>query len=110
MKLVNILVLMLIVILLYKEEWKVNKYKFFGAVSMVKTCKDIHNAIDEFIMEDDLCLASFAPKFSKINGAIVARIDSIINIGDEKEPISYERHPIYVCLESDYDRVKHLDY
>ena len=63
----------------------------------------------EFVMEDDLCLASFHPKFSKINGATVACINSIINIGDEEEPISYERRPIYVCLESDYDKVKHLD-
>ena len=75
-----------------------NKYKFFGAVSMIKTCEDIHHAIDEFVMEDDLCLASFHPKFAKINGATVACINSIINIGDEKEPISYERHPIYICL------------
>lgn len=86
-----------------------NKYKFFGAVSLVKESKDIYHAIDEFVMEDDLCLASFHPKFSKINGAIVARIDSIINIDDKEEPLSYERHPIYVCLESDYDKVKHLD-
>lgn len=86
-----------------------NKYKFFGAVSLVKTSEDIYHAIDEFVMEDDLCLASFAPHFLKINGATVARIDSIINIGDEEEPISYERHPIYVCLESDYQKVKHLD-
>ena len=109
MKLVNILVLMLIVILLYKEEWKVNKYKFFGAVNMIIESEDIYYAIDEFVMSDNLCLASFHPKFSEINGATVARIISIINIGDEKEPISYERHPIYVCLESDYDKVKHLD-
>ena len=61
-----------------------NKYKFFGVVNMIKTCEDIYHAIDEFIMEDDLCLASFAPHFSKINGATIARIDSIINIGDEK--------------------------
>lgn len=87
-----------------------NKYKFFGAINMVKESENIDCAIDEFVMEDDLCLASFHPKFSKINGATVARIDSIINIGDKEEPISYERHPIYVCLESDYDRVKHLDY
>ena len=60
-------------------------------------------------MEDNLCLASFHPKFIEINGATVACIISIINIGDEKEHISYERHPIYVCLESDYDKVKHLD-
>ena len=86
-----------------------NKYKFFGAISMVKESENIDCAIDEFVMEDDLCLASFHPKFSKINGATVARINSIINIGDEEEPISYERHPIYVCLESDYDRGKHLD-
>lgn len=86
-----------------------NKYKFLGAISMIKTCEDIYHAIDEFVMEDDLCLASFHPKFIKVNGATVARIDSIINIGDEEEPISYERHPIYVCLESDYDKVKHLD-
>ena len=86
-----------------------NKYKFFGAVSLVKESKDIHHAIDEFVMEDDLCLASFHPKFAKINGATVARIDSIINIGDEEEPVSYERHPIYVCLKSDYEKVKHLD-
>ena len=82
-----------------------NIYKFFGAVSMIKTCEDIYHAIDEFVMEDDLCLASFPPKFIKVNGAT----NSIINIGDEEEPISYERHPIYVCLESDYDKVKHLD-
>ena len=86
-----------------------NKYKFFGAVSMVKTCKDIHHAIDEFVMEDNMCLASFHPKFIEINGATVASIDSIINIDDEGETISYERYPIYVCLESDYDKVKHLD-
>lgn len=85
-----------------------NKYKFFGAVSLVKTCEDIYHAIDEFVMEDDLCLASFHPKFTKINGATVARIDSIINISSKEEPISYERHPIYVCLESDYKKVKHL--
>lgn len=47
--------------------------------------------------------------FIKVDGATVACINSIINIGDEEEPISYEHHPIYVCLESDYDRVKHLD-
>lgn len=86
-----------------------NKYKFFGAVSLVKTSEDIYHAIDEFVMEDNLCLASFHPKFAKINGATIVRIDSIINIGDEEESISYERHPIYVCLESDYERVKHLD-
>lgn len=86
-----------------------NKYKFFGAVSIVKESEDINCAIDEFVMEDDMCLASFHPKFVEINGATVARIDSIINIGSEEEPISYERHPIYVCLESDYDKVKHLD-
>lgn len=86
-----------------------NKYKFFGAVSMIKTCKDIYHAIDEFVMEDDLCLASFHPKFTKINGTTVACINSIINIGDKEEPISYECHLIYVCLESDYDKVKHLD-
>lgn len=86
-----------------------NTYKFFGAVSMIKTCEDIYHAIDEFVMEDDLCLASFHPKFIEVNGVTVAYINSIINIGDEEEPISYERHPIYVCLESDYDRVKHLD-
>lgn len=86
-----------------------NKYKFFGAVSLVKTSEDIHHAIDEFIMEDDLCLASFNPKFIEVNGVTVAYINSIINIGDEEEPISYERHPIYVCLESDYEKVKHLD-
>lgn len=86
-----------------------NKYKFFGAVSLVKESKDIHHAIDEFVMEDDLCLASFHPKFAKINGATVVCINSIINIGDEEEHISYERHPIYVCLESDYNKVKHLD-
>ena len=86
-----------------------NKYKFFGAVNMVKESKNIDCAIDEFVMEDNMCLASFHPKFSKINGATVACIISIINIGDKEEPISYERHPIYVCLESDYDRVKHLD-
>ena len=49
------------------------------------------------------------PKFYCFDGMTVARIDSIINIGDEEEPISYERHPIYVCLESDYEKVKHLD-
>ena len=86
-----------------------NKYKFFGAVSLVKTSEDIYHAIDEFVMEDDICLASFHPKFAKINGATIARINSIINIVDEEGPISYERHPIYVCLESDYDKVKHLD-
>ena len=86
-----------------------NKYKFLGAVNLVKTCEDIHHAIDEFVMEDDLCLASFAPKFIEINGVTVAYINSIINIGDDEEPISYERHPIYVCLESDYDKVKYLD-
>lgn len=86
-----------------------NKYKFFGAVNLVKTCKDIYHAIDEFVMEDDLCLASFAPKFYCFDGMTVARIDSIINIGNEEGPISYERRPIYVCLESDYERVKHLD-
>lgn len=85
-----------------------NKYKFFGAVSLVKTCEDIYHAIDEFVMEDDLCLASFHPKFTKINDATVARIDSIINISSKEEPISYERHSIYVCLESDYKKVKHL--
>jgi hypothetical protein len=100
---------MLIVILLYEKEWKVNKYKFFGAISMVKESKNIDCAIDEFVMEDNMCLASFHPKFIEINGATVARIISIINIRDEEEPISYERHPIYVCLESDYDKVKHLD-
>ena len=86
-----------------------NKYKFFGTVSLVKESKDIHHAIDEFVMEDDLCLASFHPKFIEINGATVACIISIINIENEEEPISYERHPIYVCLESDYEKVKHLD-
>lgn len=86
-----------------------NKYKFFGAVNMVKESKNIDCAIDEFVMEDNLYLASFHPKFAEINGATVARIDSIINIGDEEEPVSYERHLIYVCLESDYDKVKHLD-
>ena len=86
-----------------------NKYKFFGAVNLVKTCEDIHHAIDEFVMEDDLCLASFHPKFAEIDGVTVARIDSIINIGDKEEPISYERNPIYVCIESDYNKVKHLD-
>lgn len=86
-----------------------NIYRFFGAVSLVKESKDIHHAIDEFVMEDDLCIASFHPKFAEIDGATVARIDSIINIGDKEEPISYERHPIYVCIESDYDKVKHLD-
>lgn len=86
-----------------------NKYKFFGAVSLVKTSEDIYHAIDEFVMEDDICLASFHPKFAKINGATVACINSIINIVDEEEPISYKRHPIYVCLESDYDKVKNLD-
>ena len=86
-----------------------NTYKFFGAVNLVKESKYIYHAIDEFVMEDDLCLASFHPKFAKINDANVARIDSIINIGDEKELVSYERHPIYVCLESDYEKVKHLD-
>lgn len=86
-----------------------NIYKFFGAVSMIKTCEDIYHAIDEFVMEDDLCFANFHPKFIKVNGATVACINSIINIGDEEEHISYERRPIYVCLESDYDKVKHLD-
>ena len=86
-----------------------NIYKFFGAVSMIKTCEDIYHAIDEFIMEDDLCLASFHPKFIEVNGTTITRINSIINIGDEEEPISYERHSIYVCLESDYEKVKHLD-
>lgn len=86
-----------------------NIYKFFGAVSLVKTSEDIYQAIDEFIMEDDLCLASFTPHFSKVNGATIACINSIINIDDEGESISYEHHPIYVCLESDYDKVKHLD-
>lgn len=86
-----------------------NTYKFFSAVNLVKESEDIYHAIDEFVMEDDLCLASFAPHFSKINGATVACINSIINIGSEEEPISYERHPIYVCLESDYEKVKHLD-
>lgn len=86
-----------------------NKYKFFGAVSLVKTCEDIYHAIDEFVMGDDLCLASFHPKFAEIDGATVAHIDSIINIGDKEEHISYERRPIYVCLEFDYDKVKHLD-
>lgn len=86
-----------------------NIYKFFGAVSMIKTCEDIYHAIDEFVMEDDLCLASFHPKFIEVNGVTVAYINSIINIGGEEEPVSYERHPIYVCLESDYDKVKHLD-
>lgn len=87
-----------------------NKYKFFGAISIVKESEDINCAIDEFVMEDNSCLANFHPKFSKINGATVACINSIINIGDEeKKPISYERHPIYVCLESDYEKVKHLD-
>lgn len=87
-----------------------NTYKFFGAVSMIKTREDIYHAIDEFVMEDDLCLASFHPEFIEVNGVTVAYINSIINIGDEEEPISYERHQIYVCLESDYERVKHLDY
>lgn len=86
-----------------------SKYKFFGAINMVKTCEDIDCAIDEFVMEDNMCLASFHPKFIEIDGATVARIDSIINIGDKEEPISYEHHPIYVCIESDYDKVKHLD-
>ena len=83
-----------------------NKYKFFGAVNMIIESEDIYHAIDEFVMSDDICRASFMPHFAKVNGATVARIDSIINI---KGSVSYERRPIYVCLESDYDKVKHLD-
>lgn len=86
-----------------------NIYKFFGAVSLIKESEDIYHAIDEFVMEDDLCLASFHPKFIEVNDVTVVYINSIINIGNEEEPISYEHHPIYVCLESDYDKVKHLD-
>lgn len=86
-----------------------NIYKFFGAVSLIKESEDIYHAIDEFVMEDDLCLTSFHPKFIEVNDVTVVYINSIINIGNEEEPISYEHHPIYVCLESDYDKVKHLD-
>lgn len=86
-----------------------NKYKFFGVVSLTKTSEDIYHAIDEYLTEEESNISFFRPAFRKINGVTVARIDSIADIGTEEEPISYERHPIYICLESDYEKVKHLD-
>lgn len=76
---------------------------------MVKESEDIYHDINEYLMEEESNISFFRPAFRKINGVTVARIDSITDIGTEEEPISYERHPIYVCLESDCERVKHLD-
>lgn len=84
------------------------KFIIFGIETGTIIAEDIYSAVRKYsdmlikdISVDDVII----PSIETCNGVILGVIICIVNIGTEEEPISYERHPIYICEESDYNRL-----
>ena len=84
------------------------KFIIFGIEAGTIIAEDIYSAVRKYsdmlikdISVDDVIM----PSIETCNGVILGVIISIVNIGTDEEPISYERHPIYICEESDYGRL-----
>lgn len=70
--------------------------------------EDIYSAVKEYgdILINNMSDESYLmPTVETYNGMIVGVIIPFVNIGSEEEPISYERQPIYICEEDDYNRL-----
>lgn len=84
------------------------KFVIFGIEAGAIIAEDIYSAVRKYsdmlikdISVDDVII----PSIETCDGIILGVIICIVNIGTEEEPISYERHPIYICEESDYGRL-----
>lgn len=84
------------------------KFIIFGIETGTIMAEDIYSAVRKYsdilikdISVDDVII----PSIETCDGVILGVIICIVNIGTEKEPISYERHPIYICEEADYGRL-----
>lgn len=84
------------------------KFIIFGIEAGTIIAEDIYSAVKKYsdmlindISVDDVIM----PSIETCDGVILGVIISIVNIGTEEEPVSYERHPIYICEETDYGRL-----
>lgn len=84
------------------------KFIILGIEDGTIIAEDIYSAVRKYsdmiindISVDDVIM----PSIETYNGVILGVIISIVNIGTEEEPVSYERHPIYICEETDYGRL-----
>lgn len=84
------------------------KFIIFGIKAGTIMAEDIYSAVRKYsdmlikdISVDDVIMPSIETCYGVILGVIIC----IVNIGTDEDPVSYERHPIYICEESDYGRL-----
>lgn len=84
------------------------KFIIFGIETGIIIAEDIYSAVRKYsdmLIKDMTIDDVIMPSIETCDGVILGVIICIVNIGTEEEPISYERHPIYICEESDYGRL-----
>lgn len=84
------------------------KFIIFGIETGTIMAKNIYSAVRKYsdmLIKDMTIDDVIMPSIETCDGVIFGVIICIVNIGTEEEPISYERHPIYICEEVDYGRL-----
>lgn len=84
------------------------KFIIFGIETGTIIAEDIYSAVrrySDMLIKDITIDDVIMPSIETYDDVILGVIISIVNIGTDEEPISYERHPIYICEESDYGRL-----
>lgn len=80
----------------------------FGIETGTIIAEDIYSAVRKYsdmLIKDMTIDDVIMPSIETCDGVILGVIICIVNISTEEEPISYERHPIYICEEADYGRL-----
>lgn len=84
------------------------KFIIFGIETGTIIAKDIYSAVEKYsdmLIKDMSVDDVIMPSINTYDGIILGVIICIVNIGTDEDPVSYERHPIYICEESDYGRL-----